>query len=121
MYTETPNPYAISKDLSIELLYFLPSHTNKQKKKNKLIATCLDYLNSTIGGGAGGAGGGGGGRGSPKQKFGSIGDTRAQILCSQTTEELPKKYHKAGTPEQKSITDTLRCLLVPTKNAFWII
>ena len=64
-----------------------------------------------------------GGRGSPKQKFGGtrgIGDTRAQIFCSQTTEELPKKHHKAGTPEQKSITDTLRRLLVPKKKAFWI-
>ena len=51
-----------------------------------------------------------GGRGSPKQKFGGtrgIVDTRAQIFFPQTTEELPKKYHEAGTPEQKSITDTL--------------
>ena len=48
-------------------------------------------------------------------------DTRAQIFCPQTTEELPKKHHEAGTPEQKSITDTLRCLLVQTNNAKGIL
>ena len=29
-----------------------------------------------------------------------IGDFRAHIFCPQTTQELPKKNHEAGAPEQ---------------------
>ena len=39
-----------------------------------------------------------------------ISDFRAHIFCPQTTQELPKKHHKAGPPKQ-ALTTAYGCIV----------